>query len=120
MIQNLVPQNASLGSVLHARALATPPLRLALDIAVGSIVAGVAYWVHPFWWVLATAAGICFAGYGVWAFAERRLETVEDEMSRGSEFAWNAMRTLAAIVGLAAALVLTFSVVSVMLGSWIS
>ncbi|MEP6832556.1 MAG: hypothetical protein ABJB74_04140 [Gemmatimonas sp.] len=120
MILDSVPPNASLGSILHARAVAATPMRLVLNIVVGAGVAAAAAWAHKFWWITATCAGLCVAFYGVWAFAERRLETGPDVMSQTEETGLSILRVGAALAGLAAALIFTFSLVSVLLGTWIS
>lgn len=120
MILDSVPPNASLGSMLHARAVAAAPRRLVLDVVIGSLVAAAAAWARTFGWITLMCAGLCFACYGLWAFAERALETGPDLMSRPAEIVWSAARVFAAIGGLTALLVMTFSLVSVMLGTWIS
>jgi len=120
MILDSVPPNASLVSILHARAVASSPRRLALDMIVGSLVAAAASWARAFGWITLMCAGLCFACYGLWAFAERALETGPELMSRPTEIVWSVVRVLSAIGGLAALLVMTFSLVSVMLGTWIS
>ncbi len=120
MILDSVPPNASLGSILHARAVAAAPRRLALDVALGSLVAAAAAWARTFGWITLMCAGLCFACYGLWAFAERSLETGPELMSRPAEVVWSVVRVAAAIGGLAALLVMAFSLVSVLLGTWIS
>ena len=120
MILDSVPPNASLGSILHARAVAATPIRLALDVVVGSLVAAAAMWARTVGWITLACAGLCFACYGVWAFAERGLETGPELMSQGPEIVWSVVRAMAAIGGLAALLVMAFTLVSGMLGTWIS
>ena len=120
MILDSVPPNASLGSILHARAIAATPTRLALDVVIGLAVAAAAAWARTFGWITLMCAGLCFAAYGVWAFAERGLETGPELMSGPAEIVWSVVRVLAAIGGLAVLLVMTFSLVSVLLGTWIS
>ena len=120
MILDSIPPNASLGSILHARAVATAPRRLVLDVVIGSLVAAAAAWARMFGWITLMCAGLCLACYGLWAFAERGLETGPELMSRPAEMVWSVVRVLASVGGLAALLVMVFSLVSVMLGSWIS
>lgn len=120
MMTNSLPSNASLGSILHERALNATPTRLLLDIGVGSLVAIAAWWFHPRLWIVIACAGLCFALYGVWATAERELEIGPDDMSQAMESMWSIVRVAAALTGLAAALVMTFSLVTGMLGTWIS
>lgn len=120
MILDSVPPNASLGSILHARAVAASPRRLMLDVAIGSAVAGASAWAHTFGWITLTCAGLCFAFYGIWAFAERRLETGPELMSQSEEMGFSALRVVAAVCGLSSLLVMAFSLVSATLGTWIS
>ncbi len=120
MILDSVPRSASLASILHARAVAAAPRRLVLDVVIGSLVAAAAVWVRTFGWITLMCAGLCFAFYGLWAFAERRLETGPELMPRPAEIAWTVARVFAATGGLAAILVMTFSLVSVLIGTWIS
>ena len=120
MILDSIPPNASLGSILHARAVAAAPRRLALDVVIGSLVAGGAAWARMFGWITLMCAGLCFACYGLWAFAERRLETGPELMSRPAEVFWSVVRVVAAVGGLVALLVMSFSLVSVLIGTWIS
>ena len=111
---------ASLAEFLHARALATAPGRLALDLVGGALVAGTAVWARPTGWDVLASAGLCFAMYAVWAFSERRLEAESRDMRVVSEFAWIAARTSATGLGLAALMALLFSVLRLALGTWIS
>ena len=120
MILDSIPPNASLASILHARAVGAAPRRLVLDVVIGSLVAGGAAWARMFGWITLMCAGLCFACYGLWAFAERRLETGPELMPRLAELVWNVVRVVAALAGLAALLVMAFSLVSVLLGHWIS
>jgi hypothetical protein len=120
MILNSLPQNASLGSFLHARAFAAHTRRLVLDVAVGSLVAVAAAWVRPSGWVMIACIGGCFAMYGLWALAERRLEDERLVMSRGPEVLWEIVRGGAALLGIASVLLLMFSAVAATLGTWIS
>lgn len=120
MILDSVPPNASLASILHARAVAAAPRRLALDVVIGGAVAAAAWWARPFGWITLMCAGLCFATYGVWAFAERRLETGPELMSQAEEIGLSILRVVVAIAGLASLLIMTFSLLSVMLGHWIS
>lgn len=120
MILDSVPPNASLGVILHARAVAASPRRLVLDVAIGAIVAAAAAWARPFGWITLASAGLCFACYGLWALAERELETGPELMSQSKETALSLLRVVAAVGGLAVLLVMTFSLIWVMFGGWIS
>ena len=120
MIQNAVPPNVTLGLMLHTRALASPAIRLVLDLVLGGAVAAAGLWYRPTGWVQLTSAGLCFAMYGAWAFAERHLESGTVECSRAEELAWGGLRGLTAGAGMLAAVILACSVAAAMLGTWIS
>ena len=120
MILDSVPPNASLSSLLHARALAAAPRRLALDVVIGSLVAAAATWARTVGWITLACAGLCFACYGVWAFAEREMETGPELISQRPEIVWRVVRVMAAMGGLAALLVMAFTMVSGLIGTWIS
>ena len=111
---------ASLAEFLHARALATAPGRLGVDLVGGALVAGVASWARPAGWIVLASAGLCIALYAVWAFAERHLQADSRDMRVFSEFAWLAARTSAAGLGLAALMAFLFSLLRLALGTWIS
>lgn len=120
MIQNAVPPNATLALMLHTRALATPAHRLVLDVLLGGAAAALALWFRPVIWVQLGSAGLCFATYGIWAFAERHIENSTDEVSRTEELLWGGVRGVAAGLGMISAVALATSVAGAMLGTWIS
>lgn len=111
---------ASLAEFLHARALATAPRRLALDLVGGALVAGTAAWARPTGWAVLASAGFCFAMYAVWAFSERHLQAESRDMRVVSEFAWIAARVSAGGLGLAALMAFFASMLQLALGTWIS
>ncbi|MBC8088030.1 MAG: hypothetical protein H7Z40_12250 [Phycisphaerae bacterium] len=106
--------------MLHARATSAPPIRLVLDLVLGGLATVVAVWFRPVGWVQLASAGLCFAMYGAWAFAERHLDSSTDESSRLEILAWGVLRGLYACVGLLAAVTLAASVAGLMLGTQIS
>ncbi|MBA4073120.1 MAG: hypothetical protein C0497_15040 [Gemmatimonas sp.] len=110
---------ATLPEFLRARALSSAPHRLALDTIGGAAVAGVAFWARPAGWVVLTAAGTCFAMYGVWAVAERHLQAGVPRISVAEEVAWVVARTSAAGIGLLALALFTFASLGALLGNWI-
>jgi hypothetical protein len=120
MTPNVAPPNASLGVMLHARALSTSAIRLTLDLILGGAVSAAAIWFRPSWWLQLASAGLCFAMYGAWAFAERHLESAAAEISRPAEIVWGAFRGLTAAAGMIAAVTLACSVAAATLGNWIS
>lgn len=115
-----VRPEASLADFLHARALSAAPSRLILDLVGGALVAGVALWARPAGWTVLASAGSCFSMYGVWAVAERRLQTDSRKLPVLIEFGWLATRTSAAGLGLAGLFALLFALLSLALGTWIS
>lgn len=120
MMPNSLPSNASLGTILHERALNATPTRLLLDVGVGTAIAVAGWWFHPRLWIVIVCAGLCFVMYGLWATAERQLELGPDDMSQAEESMLGVVRVVAALTGLASALIMTFSLVTGMLGTWIS
>jgi hypothetical protein len=118
MILEFPSEDASLAAFLHARAFTASPRRLALDIAVGAVALAAAAWQRPHGWVIIASAAACFAMYGTWAIAERKLEMQGDSLSRSSEFAWTLLRAVAALIGLSAALLCTFAIAATAMGSW--
>ncbi len=112
--------DATLAEFLHARALATAPGRLGLDLAVGTAVAAVATWARPAGWLVLASAGLCFAMYAVWAISERHLQAESRDMRPFSEFAWIAARIGAAGLGLLALMAFLFALLRLALGTWIS
>lgn len=120
MILDSVPPNATLSSMLHARAVAATPRRLYLDIAGGSAVVVAAALTQPYGWITMACAGLCFASYGIWALCERRMETGATPLEHSEEVALGAVRFVVSITGFAAFLVMAFSFTSVLLGHWIS
>jgi len=112
--------DGSLAEFLHARALATAPGRLGVDLVGGALVACVASWARPAGWMVLASAGLCFALYAVWAFAERHLQAESRDMRVFSEFVWLAARTSSAGFGLAALMAFLFSLLRLALGTWIS
>jgi hypothetical protein len=111
--------SASLAELLSARAQSTPRSRLLIDIVGGALVAGVALWARPFAWFPVMAAAICLCAYGVWAIAERLLESA-DPLSPRQEFMLEIMQRGVAVLGLVAFLALLFGALGVAFGPVIS
>ncbi len=95
-------------------------MRLGLDVAVGALIAVPALWIRPKGWIALASAGMCFMAYGVWAFAERHLESGGGEMSRWAVRSWRAAHGIAAVAGVASLAALLFSLLGLALGTWIS
>lgn len=116
--QHETATDETLAQVLGARARRTPADRLVLDIAGGLLIGAAAVWARPLGWFPLLAAALCFASYGCWAIAERRLSAVsaEDNSARGWRFAQGA----SAALGVTAFVVLLFALLGVALGPIIS
>jgi hypothetical protein len=110
---------ASLSELLHARALATAPRRLWIDLAGGAVAAATASWFRPIGWVAITSAGLCFAMYALWAVSERQLEG-EPTRSGGRRGLWRGLRAVTTMFGLLTFVALLLSLLGLTLGTWIS
>lgn len=110
---------ASLSELLHARALATAPRRLWIDLAGGSVVAATASWFRPIGWVAITSAGLCFAMYALWAVSERQLEG-DGSLSTRGRMLWRGLHAVTTLLGLLTFVALLFSLLGLTLGTWIS
>lgn len=120
MMTNSFPQNASLGAILHNRALNSSQTRLLLDIALGAAVALASWWFQPKIWIVLVSAALVFFFYGLWAVAERELESQGDGIAPMAEYPLATLRIVGALGGLASALVFGFSLISNAFGTWIS
>ena len=120
MVVDELPRNASLGEILHARAMHTSRGRLGMDIVGGAIVAGAMAWARPKGWLALLAAAVCFLAYGVWATAERRLQPVEWPARISHESVWRAVHVACAFIGLAAFCLLLLAFLGLALGKIIS
>jgi Flp pilus assembly protein TadB len=110
----------SLAEFLHARALASSPRRLILDLVGGAAVAACAVWARPYGWVVLVSASLSFAMFGAWSVAERRLQRAPEEGREITEFLWFFVRTATAGVGLLGVMVSIFALLYLTLGTWIS
>lgn len=112
-----LPPNASLPELLGARARRSPMDRLVIDLVGGALVAGAALWARPGGAVLIAAVGLCFASYGAWAIAERRLDPLASPDRLAREGWWRAVHVVAAVTGLAAFVLLLFAALGLALGT---
>lgn len=112
--------DANLPDALVARARAASDGRLALDVVCGLVVAlAVAAW-HPRMWLTPFSAAICFAAYGGWGIADRELRERADVAGTLVIRALRVARSLSAAAGVIAAVTALFSVLGIVLGTWIS
>ncbi len=110
----------TLPEFLRARARASTVHRLAFDMAGGTAIAVASAWARPAGWAVLVSAASCFAMYGVWAIAERHLESSARDGRALTEYGWFVLRTSAAGIGVVAFLALVFVLLGVLLGTWIS
>lgn len=128
MADPIAASPVTLPEFLRARALASAPRRLALDILLGAAVAAVAGWARPPGWVPLVSAGLAFALYGTWAVAERQLqpplvppaEPMAASRRAALDYLWFLLRALAAVGGLLAFALCLFALLGLSLGTWIS
>lgn len=110
MVNTALRPDASLSELLAARARAASAPRLTADVVGGALVAGAVLVWRPSWWPLPLAAALCFAAFGVWGIADRELAAGH---ARGP---LRAVRAAAAVLGAAAALLLAFGLVGLVVG----
>jgi fatty acid desaturase len=109
----------SLAEVLSARARATPPSRLLIDICGGAAVASAALWARPVAWFPLLSAAVVLFSYGVWAIAERRLDSTAQHSERAAA-RLELVQRVTAVLGIAGFLALLFGLLGVGLGPIIS
>lgn len=120
MVSDHVPDNATLAEVMHRYALQAPPRQLGAEVGVGLVLVSAALWIRPDAWIVLLAIGCALAMLGVWAWADRAADVAEANETHGRSLTYRLVRTLAAIVGVSAALVTAFAGLAAMLGTWIS
>lgn len=119
MIDTVPRPDASLPEFLAARARHATDTRLTVDALAGLTVAAVvAYWNGPGAPFLASVA-LCFFAYGIWGIADRELgeRPMAAPRVRG---ALTVLRTLAAVLGFAAAAYIVVLALAKALGVMIS
>lgn len=119
VVASPLESSASLVEVLSARAKRTPTSRLIIDAFGGAAVGAAAFWARPFGWFALIGAGAALFAYGVWALAERRLES-DDRLSEHSAFALEMLQRAAAPVGIAGFLALLLGGLAIAFGPIIS
>lgn len=124
MADTVVRPDRTLPESLAAHARAVSARRLAFDVFGGALAVVIGGLWRPRGWPAVVAAGLCFAAFGVWALAERRLAAPDGRPTSaqhdGRVLAWRALRGAAAVVGGSAALLLGFALLFGVLGTWIS
>lgn len=115
MVETIPNPDASLTAFLAARARHASFQRLMADAAGGFLVAtAVSLWRGPAWSLVSPFA-ICFFAYGIWGITDRHLG---DHSIKGSLLIYlHVARTLATILGFAAAFFLVMGAVGMAIGS---
>lgn len=111
-----VVSEKTLADVLGARARRTPMDRLVLDVVGGVLIGAAAAWARPPAWFPLLTAAACFACYGCWAIAERRLHPDPSTPPTVASPAWHFARQTAAVLGIAAYVTLLFALLGLALG----
>lgn len=109
--------DGTLESVLRRHAHAVSARRLALDVAGGGLVAALLLVWRPIAWPTGLGIALCFVAFGVWGTAERRLAVADALGDAGpatasERRAWRALRAAAGAVGVVAAALAGFSLLS--------
>ena len=128
MVDTAARPDAGLAELLTLRARSASRRRLLLDVVLGLSVALVMALWRPVAWPAPFSAALCFAAFGAWAAADRRLVALaaraRAELAIRPPAAplalWRTVRGLAAVVGVSAAVVLVLTSVFGVLGRWIS
>ena len=128
MVHAATRPDIGLPELLSDRARAASARRLALDLALGAAVAVAAALWRPIAWQTLLCAALCFAAYGAWGMADRRVRAAQaaDALAlalHGSRVApslWRAVRSASALIGTLAAAGLALSAMFGILGRWIS
>jgi hypothetical protein len=128
MVDSVVRPDAGLAELLTLRARRATPRRLTLDVVGGLIAATVVAVWRPFAWPALLGAALCFAAFGAWAAADRRLASAEARARAELRVPrpvmepalWRAARGLSAVVGVASAVLLVFTSLFGVIGRWIS
>jgi hypothetical protein len=120
MMNPALRPDASLPEFLAARARAASDGRLVVDVIVGCGAAlAVAVW-RPTGWVTLLGVAVCLAAFGAWGIVDRELrERVGAPRTRIVRMLL-VVRVVAAGIGAFAAVVALFSVLGILLGTWIS
>jgi hypothetical protein len=108
-----------LAEFLTRRARRSSDRRLAIDAAVGVLLAAAMLLWRPPFWVSLLGAALTLGAFGAWGITDRELS---DRVARpGSRTApLRAARATTAVVGGAGALTALLSVFMTLLGTWIS
>ncbi len=120
MIDSIPRPDASLPEFLAARARHASDSRLVLDAVGGfTLAASAVLWGGP-GWIILTAAGACFFGFGCWGIADRELG---ERAGTGPEYARRLLEMaclVSCVIGAVACVALLLSLLGLALGRLIS
>ncbi len=116
MVSTIPAPDETVTEFLAARARHSSFRRLAADAAGGLLVAtAVSLWRGPGWFFVGSLA-ICFFAYGIWGITDRHVGS--DHSKKASLLlSLRAARTLATILGFAAAFFIVMGAVGIAIGS---
>jgi type VI protein secretion system component VasF len=119
MMNPALRPDASLPEFLAARARAASDGRLVVDVIVGCCAAlGVAVW-QPLGWLVLLGVSVCLAAFGAWGIVDRELRERENAPDARVVRLLSIVRVAVAALGALAAVTALFSVLGVVLGTWI-
>ncbi|HEX7979070.1 MAG TPA: hypothetical protein VF461_10735 [Gemmatimonadaceae bacterium] len=120
MMNPAVRPDASLPEFLAARARAASDGRLVVDVIVGCGAAlAVAVW-QPVGWITLLGVAVSLAAFGAWGIIDRELRERANAPRARVVRVLSVLRVGVAVVGTLAAVTAMFSVLGVVLGTWIS
>lgn len=124
MVNSALRNDGTLPEWLSSHACAVSARRLVFDLVGGLLLVSLALLWRPAAWPALMGAGLCFAAFGIWAFAERHLAVSASDLPSASApdrcVAWRALRGVSACVGMAALVLMSFALLFSTLGTWIS
>ena len=114
-----IRQEQSLGEALAERAQRASMRRLILDVAGGLLGFGIIAVWRPEAWAIPASVALCFATFGAWGAADRLLDSPRRNANNAISASLLILRTLAIVVGVAAALVILFGSLEIAMGTFI-
>lgn len=109
----------SLGEALAGRAQRASMRRLISDVVGGLLAFGIIVAWRPEGWAIPASAALCFATFGAWGAADRLLDSPYRITNSAIAASLLILRTLAIVVGAAAALVVLFGSLEIAMGTFI-
>lgn len=113
-----VLDRGSLSQLLLDRARHTSDRRLAIDAALGLIVAAVVAVFRPPFWIAFVALALCIGMYGLWGILDRELSDTDPSVRRARML--TVARGLVGALGVTVAILFGLTLFFGALGTWIS